>query len=182
LFLGNRLLYNSTNPHYSQKYAAILMGGSTLESGSITGFNLEGYDQIGSSVNGYFYSDFKSAVGDFDGDGAIELLARCSDGNYQGTSIYEYRIKTLPANIINPDILRSLVVYPNPARDYINLDFGDLNGLVHVDIYSISGTRIFSEEMNGSGKISINHLEEGVYIITARHYNQLFSSKFVISK
>jgi hypothetical protein len=78
--------------------------------------------------------------------------------------------------------VRSLLIYPNPAKDYINLDFGELNGLVHVDIYSISGTRIFSKEINGFEKISINHLEEGVYIITARYNNQLLSSKLVIMR
>ena len=180
LFLGNQYIYNSTNPNHSQKYASILFGGSTLESGLITGFNLSGYGRIGSSVNGYYYSDFKSAVGDFDGDGSIELLARCSDENYQGTSIYEYRLKTSPTKIISSDNVRSLVVYPNPAKDYFNLDFGESNGLVHVDIYSSSGTRIFSEEINGFETISINHLEEGVYIIIAKHDNKLFSSKLVI--
>ena len=182
LFLGNQYTYLSTGPNPSQKYAAILFGGSTLESGMISGFNLEGYATIGSLINGYFYTDLKSAVGDFDGDGTVELLARCNDGNYQGTSVYEYRLKTSPANIVSPDMVRSLLIYPNPAKDYINLDFGELNGLVHVDIYSISGTRIFSKEINGSEKISVNHLEEGVYIITARHNNQLFSSKLVIMR
>ncbi len=182
LFLGNFYQYPPTDIINLQKYAVILFGGNSLETGILEGYNLTGYGQIGVPVNGYYYSDFKSAAGDFNNDGNIELLATCADGNYQGTSVYEYRLKDNASVIYEKENLPGIGIFPNPASSVIKLMLEDNYNPVLVNIYNTSGAMVLSQEASDNEEISINRLKEGIYTVHVTQNNRVYRKKLIVIK
>jgi hypothetical protein len=80
------------------------------------------------------------------------------------------------------------VIYPNPARNYLNINAkiaGRLENL-QVSIYSINGVRKKTTYINGivsdqNLKLNINDLSEGVFILDIRSGDKrIYRSKFVV--
>ena len=57
-------------------------------------------------------------------------------------------------------------IYPNPANDHINIDFGNLDNVEdwNIKIINILGQEVLSQPMN-TDKINVSELSKGVYII-----------------
>ncbi len=181
LFLGNIVSGASPSPLLQQKYAAILFGGTGLSSGDVTGLRLEAFATLGSQVNAYFFSEFASAVGDFNGDGSIELLIRCDDANYRGTSVYEYRLKDSPTIVERAFAeYQPLHIYPNPASDQITVDFGSEDEPALLEIFTIDGQKLLSSMVGSHSSVSVSHLQAGVYVVTIRQGGNYYTARLVI--
>jgi hypothetical protein len=178
LFLGNYFLYGSTNVKYQQKYAAIVYGGSYLSQDNLSGIQLEGYSSIGSPSNTMYFSDFKSAVGDFDGNSSIELLAHCYDGNYKGSSVYEYKLSDNATLAPDNPFETGICVYPNPASNILYLK-GDIS-TGNYRIYTMSGQVLQSGELNGP--IPVSGLDEGVYLLQVSQDGISTKQKIIIRR
>ena len=79
---------------------------------------------------------------------------------------------TTASNLVNEDISVlhetniNFMVYPNPAKDFVSVSFGDLTNIKVAKIYNISGKVLMTKEMRGeSGIIDISSLPKGLYII-----------------
>jgi hypothetical protein len=77
-----------------------------------------------------------------------------------------------------------IVVFPNPAQDYINLTSElDLNGRVLIKIFDLSGrlikleTIFINEKLNH--KVNLSALQEGSYLIEIEHNNTKSTKRFV---
>lgn len=76
--------------------------------------------------------------------------------------------------------LKSLNVYPNPAKDYLRISSGNEIGLVRV--YSIAGTLQFERDLKNSISHTLNtkDLSSGLYIIKAESTNgKTYVNKFI---
>ena len=80
----------------------------------------------------------------------------------------------LTTSVRDPEIASSdLRLYPNPARDYINLSaFGALQGKATIDLLDLQG-RVISRiredfSVEGDKRIDVSHLEHGMYVIRVR--------------
>ena len=69
---------------------------------------------------------------------------------------------------------KEITIYPNPANDFINVDFGSQDeGRRKIDIYDLQGNNVFHlEEQESGGTLSIKQLKPGLYILVAG--NQTF--------
>ncbi len=66
-------------------------------------------------------------------------------------------------------INHEIIIYPNPARDYLFIENGLPNSTI--EIYNLSGTLVQTEKSSGSGtRINIRSLNTGCYIL--KNYNQ----------
>jgi hypothetical protein len=70
-------------------------------------------------------------------------------------------------------------VFPNPVTDFLNIEsnrYGEFN----IDIYSSTGNRIFSENINGSNKLLLTNLKKGIYFIKILNNKkeEIFNFKF----
>jgi len=72
-----------------------------------------------------------------------------------------------------------IMMYPNPARDVINIKFNSPNEYLLLEIYDISGRLVQSEEITGDKTINISSLEEGVYNCVFKGEGKMFSQKLV---
>ncbi len=59
--------------------------------------------------------------------------------------------------------ITSIAIYPNPARDFIIVDGAEVNSTVN--IYSVVGKLIASEQLSQDNSISIKNLQRGTYIV-----------------
>jgi surface protein len=70
---------------------------------------------------------------------------------------------------------QDIMLYPNPAKDYIfvkGLDNEDINNTT-VNIYSINGKMVYQNDLNQDYKINIAGLEPGTYFIQIQKSNEI---------
>lgn len=75
-----------------------------------------------------------------------------------------------------------VVVYPNPATDYINVRSA-VRGDITVDVYNVAGQRVASETAFGMGAVvDVQHLHNGVYFYEVTVNNNAVKTGKVIVK
>jgi hypothetical protein len=93
------------------------------------------------------------------------------DNKDEGTGfIMKFRPKETGINDI-PNNLYNVAVYPNPARDMVNVDLTTENtGNISFNIVDVTGKQISSETVNHAGGVmtyntSVSHFSKGIYFI-----------------
>lgn len=80
----------------------------------------------------------------------------------------------------------SVKVYPNPANEEINLDFGVLKGAASISIVSVDGTVVSQYEMNEvfgkTATFNTENLNNGVYMVQIINNGNVSTERIVISK
>lgn len=73
-------------------------------------------------------------------------------------------------------------IYPNPAKEYITIDFGYLNiENSTLKIANILGTTVFNSEIKTSiSKINLSQLKAGIYLLSVNSSKYQFSKKIII--
>ncbi len=74
----------------------------------------------------------------------------------------------------------SLMVYPNPVRDFLQLHFSTA-AIYNVELMDITGKTIFSKVTNGAqvANLDVSKLNKGIYIIKASNDNTSFVKQVV---
>lgn len=72
-----------------------------------------------------------------------------------------------------------LAIYPNPAENYINVNFNDnrLGSKSQVQVFNSSGQSVLTEELNTGERLDISTLPSGLYVLKLRgnhHITQRF--------
>ena len=80
---------------------------------------------------------------------------------------------------IENQISRKLSISPNPARDHIQLNFGQNEGSFHYSIYSMTGSVALSGN-TASTTISVSDLKSGVYSCVVETGSEKLVSKLII--
>lgn len=76
-------------------------------------------------------------------------------------------------------------IYPNPARDKVNVQFsGDVKGLYELNISTLDGKVLLVEQGEGSGAIKhtmdLSKLAAGTYIVTLSHKAGISAEKLIV--
>ena len=83
------------------------------------------------------------------------------------------------SSILPTEKEKRIVVFPNPAKDEIFIkSYSKPN---KVEIYSLTGTLIMPEN-DGSDKISVSNLPQGMYFLKIHFDNETISRKFIKNK
>jgi hypothetical protein len=72
----------------------------------------------------------------------------------QGVSITDYAIES------------NIHIYPNPAKDAINIVLPEKTTQANLTLYNIQGKQLLQQSLNGNNTISVAHLSSGMYIYT----------------
>ncbi len=121
---------------------------------------------------------------DLNSDGRLEFVFGELAG---GVGLLKYGI---PPNL-GIDQLRSekpgLRIYPNPARDFINIELSGqtISIKVQAAIFDMMGMTVYSEEHTGSYRgfsIDVSSLEPGIYALNIHYDGQVLSGKFIKSE
>lgn len=78
----------------------------------------------------------------------------------------------------------AISVYPNPATDFINLEFGDLNGEVAIRVADMNGRTVIStSELAVSGssvEVSLAQLTPGIYVLSVEQGDKVSTFKLSV--
>lgn len=108
---------------------------------------------------------------------------------FEGTSTGRIYFTTEPISSGIPDPNNSLVelpVYPNPASDRVNVDFGKpVTGSISVAILDLSGRQVYSRNFAGTDRtLTINLIEtglqKGLHLMRITTGEGTFTSKFMV--
>lgn len=80
----------------------------------------------------------------------------------------------------------NLNIYPNPAKEIVNLNIENLNGRVSIEVYNVLGEKVISiteEAVNSlNAQINVSELSNGQYIIKAIAGDNVFTKNMMIRK
>ena len=76
-------------------------------------------------------------------------------------------------------IQSNLKIYPNPSKDIIKVEGLDLRGSSLVEIYDISGNKLYATSNLTKDEIDISFLSKGVYTLKLIVGDSVFSERFV---
>ncbi len=74
--------------------------------------------------------------------------------------------------IIDPaDHYNLVTIYPNPTQAMLNLKVKDSNAEVQVEIYTLTGTRVYNSILTGSNVIDLRqlHINSGIYLVNTKY-------------
>jgi hypothetical protein len=78
-----------------------------------------------------------------------------------------------------PVSVTDIMMYPNPAKDILNIKFNSSYENLLLQIYDISGRLIKTEEITGDQTIDISSLDEGAYNCVFKGEGKMFTQKLV---
>lgn len=90
----------------------------------------------------------------------------------QSKNVYENTKNTLPAK---------LMLYPNPANEYVNLSIED-QILKQATVISLEGITVFTGKIETNSKLDISSYKKGIYFITVTTENgDMYTEKLIIN-
>ncbi|NVK04221.1 MAG: T9SS type A sorting domain-containing protein [Flavobacteriia bacterium] len=82
------------------------------------------------------------------------------------------------------DLANDIQLYPNPANEFVNIEFGDVNGEMGVRVVDVQGRTVLeSNEMAVEGTVlpyDLSTLKPGIYILTLSHENSVSSFRLTV--
>lgn len=95
------------------------------------------------------------------------------DGAYVYSNVVLLRTKTND---------QSFVIYPNPARDYLQVSLaGALNGKYRMELFDVTGRRLLSRETgNNTEEINTSSLQDGTYLLKLAYNGDVRTQKILV--
>lgn len=118
-----------------------------------------------------------TATGALGGNGTVTVRATANDGS----NIYDEIEITISNQNTGVDDLSSvrLNVYPNPAADFIYVEFDQKTDFL-VEVIDITGRIVISNKVfEEKRRIDISELTSGLFFIKVSHQSEIFTSRFI---
>lgn len=77
----------------------------------------------------------------------------------------------------------SMRLYPNPAKNYVQIELTDVNSVANLQLMDAMGKAVLSSEiefLSGKATLSIDELSRGVYFIRVRLDNEVFVESLIV--
>ncbi len=101
---------------------------------------------------------------------------------YDSTSKYQIVVRT-PAGISEMIETRQVIIYPNPAKDILQVYIQNSSVNFSYQIYNLSGALVQKGETNGFEpikEIALNPLNKGVYLLKLNDNGKQYLKRFVV--
>jgi len=121
------------------------------------------------------YADFQTmndCNGTYNGYAFIDNCGKCVSGSTKtiienSCTSGKEEIVTSKKTILNED---EISIYPNPVNNYLKIDINLSE--VYVDIYSVTGKKVFSEFIKkGNNNLNLSSLKTGIYLMKIKKNN-----------
>ncbi len=120
--------------------------------------------------------------------GGTTVYFHCSPyfQGYTGTYLLDININRSPVSVSSVENSNGFNVYPNPAKDLVNVDFGTTNhGVTNVMVTDIQGKEVFSTNINNDKStvsIPVSNLASGFYMLKMQTATGTVAQKITVSK
>ncbi|WP_445749059.1 S8 family serine peptidase [Polaribacter sp.] len=127
-------------------------------------------------LTGNFYMQNPAKKVNFQFSEDQTVLTLWSDENHK--LVFEQKVLSLEENILE----KAIVLYPNPSKEFINLDVKSTNiQLSEVSIFDKQG-RIILNQIADLKRIDISSLSSGVYFLKIKNQNNISITKKIIKE
>ncbi|MFN8287382.1 MAG: T9SS type A sorting domain-containing protein [Chitinophagales bacterium] len=144
-------------------------------------------------VSGSFVADSNYqflSIGDFFKNDSTDILILPNQPLYNNLGSYYYvddvYVGEDEPNEIKEANERVIAIYPNPASEFVTLDYGFTNwtkGDIELQIVNSIGQTVYGQQLpsySAFQKIDVSHFANGVYLVTIKKLGQLIANaKFV---
>ena len=98
-----------------------------------------------------------------------------------GASVSDVYILTVKSSSsVNDYTEGTIQIFPNPAKDKLNIVVSDFKGNGEISIFDITGKKVLSKEVvNKKDVLDISLLTKGIYIIEIRYHNRIFKKRLI---
>ncbi len=103
------------------------------------------------------------------GSGSVELLVYAIDDSANVNMTITYEADAWTVGIDDDEPVQELKIYPNPVRNFINIDYDWSHRIETVEIYNIIGKKIATYTIPAgyyTYRIDTDQLDEGMYFIS----------------
>lgn len=94
--------------------------------------------------------------------------------------------RTSTVGIDDTQITDYVKIFPNPAKDFVMVDFNEFNGkLNQINLVNVQGQNVFTLSTVNQSKIfniPLTNLSDGIYFLQIQTDNRVLSKKIIISK
>ena len=75
----------------------------------------------------------------------------------------------------------SFAIYPNPSNGTVKINFESSNDKHTVEVYSVSGQKVFEKEYNNTSNASVSNLQKGFYLVTVTKEGKSTTKKLIVN-
>ena len=75
----------------------------------------------------------------------------------------------------------SFAIYPNPSNGNVKINFESSNDKHTVEVYSVSGQKVFEKEYNNTSNASVSNLQKGFYLVTVTKEGKSTTKKLIVN-
>lgn len=80
---------------------------------------------------------------------------------------------------VNDEIASKFNIYPNPAKDFINIESRNIN-ISSVNVFNILGTKVIEQKELTNSKLDVSALSNGIYFLKISADNGTVTKKFIV--
>jgi len=125
---------------------------------------------------------------DDDGDGVLTINEdynannNPADDDANSNGIPDYLDSAVALGIIDTQLLgNSIVIYPNPTSDILNIENKTNKAISNIAVYAINGILVKEQKQrNAMNAVSVSDLQSGVYFVKIQLSDQVLNYKFII--
>lgn len=131
---------------------------------------------------GFSWTEIPTSVLEYIGSGSMVFqfepgLAHVYCNSFDSGPI-KFSIEVNSLSVGDPIDNSALAIYPNPTRNYLNINLNESVSVQSIEIYNIEGRRIL--QTSYTEKLDISGLTEGIYLLRlTSDTNQYYVKKFV---
>jgi len=175
------MILNTDNAGSQCTWEIMNAGGETLYSGGPYSNNESVVEQFELTDDCYRFRVFDSAG---NGGGSIVLYDTNNDVVYNSPGNYgageEAHFKTVGELGNNDNVLGNVVIYPNPAKNNLNIQNAENSS---VKVFDLLGRVVLLENnISLNQQIDVSKLTTGTYLIKIINGNQVKTDKFIINR
>lgn len=91
----------------------------------------------------------------------------------------------IPTGILSSAKAPGIHLKPNPTQDQITIEFPAslaTSDIIHVELYDLTGTKVFAKDIENNSSISIAALENGLYVMKVNQDGLMYTERIVKMK
>lgn len=119
------------------------------------------------------------------GIGNVEVVVFAVEDSAATRTVITYQANAVVVGINTPYPKNTLSIYPNPARNFLNVSYSTLDDISRIEVYSVIGTRVgtyYPVAGTSSYRIDSNTFNSGMYFISLYNRQNKHISTKVFSK
>ncbi len=147
---------------------------------------LGNFDVTSDSINPYFQNTgwwYEFFTGDSLNVSDINELIPLEAGEYRIYTTKRLSIPDITVGIYSagedPFDVR---LFPNPANDFFYVNCENINEDLEVEIFDLTGRLVLNKKINSNDIVDIETLKAGIYIITIKSKNKLYTHKLIVDQ